>query len=85
MQTPESRREFEHNINLIVDEAHRIDDAPQDTLESFLIFTYPQLKKMRFLPNGRINLNTVDEELRLQANSKNQFSKMEPFYDDVED
>lgn len=84
MLGPESRTEFEHNINLLFDEAEHISTASKDAQQSFFIFTYPRLKKVRKLPNGRLDLNTVDEGLRLNANTKNFMESLGPFEDEIE-
>ncbi|WP_433863825.1 hypothetical protein [Sphingobacterium thalpophilum] len=84
MKTPESRQEFEHNLNLLVEEGLSMDRAPDEILKSFLIFTFPSLKKVKYLPNGRINFNTVDEDLRLNANSKNHLRNIAPFWEESE-
>lgn len=85
MQGPESRSEFEHNINLLIDEAEHISTASKGAQQSFFIFTYPRLKEVRKLPNGRLDLNTVDESLRLNANTKNFMRNLGPFEGDIED
>lgn len=79
MQVPESRGDFEHNINLLIDEAKNISTASEEVQGSFYFFTYPQLKKVRKLPNGRLDINTVDESLRLNANTKNHMAGLPPF------
>lgn len=79
MDAPESRDEFEHNINLLVEEAKHIADASEGQRQSFFIFTYPRLKEVRKLPNGRLDLNTVDKSLRLNANTKNFMQNFGPF------
>ena len=79
MDDPESRGEFEHNINLLIEEAKHITTASEGQRQSFFIFTYPRLMKVRKLPNGRLDLNTVDESLRLDANTKNYMSSLGPF------
>jgi hypothetical protein len=40
--------------------------------------TLTQLKDIEFLPNGRINFNSVDESLRLQANMQHWMKLMPP-------
>ncbi len=85
MDTPESRGEFEHNINLLIEEAENITSASEGQRQSFLYFTYPRLKEVRKLPNGRLDLNTVDESLRLNANTKNYMASLGPFEGSVEE
>lgn len=82
INTPVSREEFEHNINLLREQAEHISEASEAAINSFWTFTYPQLEKARILPNGRINLQTIDESLRLSANTKKFMESLEPFEDD---
>lgn len=79
MDAPVSREELEHNINLLLEKAKYIGNASEDAIRSFMVFTYPELKKLRKLPNGRVDLHTIDESLRLNANSQNFMESLEPF------
>jgi hypothetical protein len=79
MDAPESRSEFEHNINLLFEEAENFADFSEGQQQSFLIFTYPRLREVGHLPNGRLDINTVDESLRLNANTKNYMQRLGPF------
>jgi len=85
MDSPESRSEFEHNINLLIEEAENIALASEGQRQSFYIFTYPRLKEVKKLPNGRLDLNTVDESLRLNANTKNHMRSLGPFEESTDD
>lgn len=86
MKTPLSREEFEHNINLLMEKARHISKASESAQGSFMYFTYPSLSKVRNLPNGRLNLQTVDEGLRLDANTANHMSNMDAMeYDSLGD
>lgn len=40
-------------------------------IQSLVAFTFDDLKKLRAIPNGRVNLLTINESLRLQANMQN--------------
>lgn len=84
MDTPDSREEFEHNTNLILEESNNMEDAAESAIGSFMTFTYPELAKLRKLPNGRLNLLTVTEQLRLNANTRNMMSKLDPLEIDEE-
>lgn len=79
MDAPESRSEFEHNINLLFDEAENFATLSEGQQQSFLYFTYPRLREVGHLPNGRLDINTVDEGLRLNANTKNHMQRLGPF------
>lgn len=85
MDAPVSREEFEHNINLLREQAENIMDAPESAKGSFIYFTYPELQKLRNLPNGRINLHTIDESLRLNANTQNFMESLRQMEDEDEE
>jgi len=65
----DSRFEFEQKLNLLAEKIinRRISFA-QHTRK-----TMDSLTKVRKLPNGRIDLNTVDEMVRVTANSVSHF------------
>lgn len=72
VDTPNERGEFEHNIFLLIEEVYRaVDQNDEASLGSLGAFTIEPLKKVRKLPNGRVNLITIDESLRLQGNMRN--------------
>lgn len=85
MYGPQSRKEFEHNIYQLLEEAEHINSASEGAQRSFYIFTYPRLKEVGKLPNGRLDLNTVDESLRLNANTKNYMRSLRLFEGDTEE
>jgi len=77
MPPPRTRGEFEYNISLIFEDASRKIDSKQ--FDPFFVQrTLPQLNDIKFLPNGRINFNSVDESIRLQANMQNWMQFMPP-------
>ena len=77
MPPPSTRAEFEHNIGLSYEAA--LSKLENKQLDPFFVQrTLPQLKDIEFLPNGRINLNSVDESLRLQANMQHWMELMPP-------
>ena len=79
MPPPSTRAEFEHNIGLsYVDALRKLENNQLDPF--FVQRTLPQLKDIEVLPNGRINLNSVDESLRLQANMQHWMELMPPPY-----
>lgn len=74
---PSSRADFEHNIGLSYEDALRkLENNQRDPF--FVQRTLPQLKDIELLPNGRINLNSVDESLRLHANMLHWMELMPP-------
>lgn len=67
---PGTRFEMEANLYLKVEDTERkIDSGNQDLIQNVFWATMPHLKKVKMLPNGRINLVTVNEMIRLQANT----------------
>lgn len=77
MDGPKSRREFEHNIFLLIDNANRIlnNNNNEDQINNFLWATYPHLIKIKNHSNKRVNLMTINEQARLQANMRKWFEK----------
>jgi len=69
MKTPRTRAEFERHFNLL----HR--QIKDDKLCLPVDFILDSLARVRFLPNGRIDFLSVDENARLQANTTAQFSE----------
>lgn len=66
---PTNRNEFEHNMYLVIEDVNnKVRSGNTELIDSVAIFTYSHLKELRWLPNGRINLNTINEQLRLQGN-----------------
>lgn len=71
MITPKNRSEFERNIHLLVD---RINNRNYNIPSIKMIHSFMNVKN---LPNKRLNLLTVDESVRLQANSIANFEWMD--------
>jgi len=63
MQTPMTRAEFEHNLHLLREQIYR----------GRYHGATPGVEKVRFLPNGRIDLLSINELARLEANMMMQF------------
>lgn len=77
MPPPSTRAEFEHNIGLSFEDALKKLSSKQ--LDPFFVQrTLPQINDIEFLPNGRINFNSVDESLRLHANMQHWMELMPP-------
>ena len=69
MPPPTTRMEFEHNIFLSIEEVrYKLENNIKDygLYQSVL----PSLRKVKSLPNHRIDLTTLDEKVRLQSNMK---------------
>lgn len=68
---PTNRLEFEHNMYLVEEDTTRKARSGDDELiKNVAIATWPHLKELKRLPNGRINLLTINEQLRLQGNMR---------------
>ena len=65
----DSRFEFELKLNMLAEKIMK----KQMHLSIHSIRSVESLKKVRKLPNGRIDLNTVDEFVRITANMMGQF------------
>ncbi|MFT4847698.1 MAG: hypothetical protein ACI8ZO_000289 [Flavobacteriales bacterium] len=69
MTPPKTRREMEHNLALLFEDTlNKLKSNNSDSKESVFIFTAPHLKKVKTSPNSRLNLLTINESIRLQAN-----------------
>ncbi len=77
MPPPSNRGEFEHHLALTIESALlKIKNEQLDP--GFMLMTLPRLKDLKFLPNGRIDFNSVDENLRLQANMQHWMELLPP-------
>ena len=77
MQTPITREEFENRLNrlhysIVNGKMHFSSDLQQMPIEELL--------SLRGMPNGRMDLLTVDESVRLNANMMVQFDDV---FDDL--
>jgi len=74
---PKTRSEMEHNIALVFENVlKQIKSENKKSIGTFNHFTLPQLQKLKFLSNGRIFLNSIDERLRLQGNTLDNLESM---------
>ncbi len=70
MRTPDTREEFERRMNLLREQILQGKiHFPAD-----LRGPIDGLMRVRMLPNGRIDLLSIDEATRLEANMMNQFA-----------
>ncbi|SMO37866.1 hypothetical protein SAMN06265218_101354 [Fodinibius sediminis] len=68
---------MEHNIALVFENAlNQIKSGNETPVDSFTHFTLPHIQKLKFLPNGRVLLSSIDERLRLQGNTLNNLKFM---------
>lgn len=73
MKTPETRAEFEHRLNLLSSRLHQ----GKMHFSKEVVRTLDGLLRVRVLPNGRIDLLSIDEFTRLQANMMLQLANMD--------
>lgn len=67
MPPPSNRAEFEHNIGMTIEMAYR--KIEKNQLDPFFVQrTIPRLEQLKSTPNGRIDFDSVDEQLRLESN-----------------
>jgi hypothetical protein len=79
MPPPENRSEFEHNIGLIYEDG--LSKAKLENKESLMNFKWAvgdNLQKVNFLPNGRIDLLSINENLRLYGNTMHWMNFLPP-------
>ena len=77
MPPPTTRAEYEHNLFLLADDIERHKDDSH-----YLFGRYrnlgESLEHTRYLPNRRIELATIDEQVRLHANMHNWMKLLPP-------
>jgi hypothetical protein len=71
---PSSREKFERNLNFLAEALNR----GQFIVARGLSHTIDGLKRVRYLPNHRVDLLTVDESTRLNANMMMRFRDRVP-------
>ncbi|WP_455591924.1 hypothetical protein [Bacteroides sp.] len=67
MPSPKSRTELEHNIYMVLEEYYQ-KQKDLNALRNFLWAIADDLEKLEFTPNGRLNISTINESLRLHGN-----------------
>ncbi len=77
--TPKNRAEFEHNIAQIYESGLRKSEYEnKSSFENFVTSVGKDLQKVNFLPNGRLDLLSINESLRLHGNSMNWMKLLPP-------
>jgi len=77
MPPPKTRFEMEHNLNLVIEDfTGKIESKNDDLIQNAMWATYKHLKDVKKTPNGRINMITYNEQIRLQANMKEWMKNM---------
>lgn len=70
MPPPENRMEFEHNVYLTIENTYKhLESGDPGRIANLQWSTLPHLQKVRKLPNTRIDMTTVNQQLRLQSNT----------------
>jgi len=73
----ETRREFERNVFLVLEDfTRKVDGDNEELRQNALWSAGSHLKRVRTLPNGRIDLLTIDEGLRNMGNMHNWMRSM---------
>ena len=68
----ESRQEFERNVFLVQEDFERKINGENEELAANAYWSsHSHLKRLRALPNGRVDLMTIDEGLRNMGNMFN--------------
>lgn len=79
MPPPANRSEFEHNLGLILEDGiSKFESKDKDSIANFQWAIGKDLQKLNLLPNGRINLLSINESLRLHGNSMHWMSFLPP-------
>jgi len=73
MKTPRNRLEFERNFNLLAEKMYQ----GKMHFGKNVMHGVDSLTRIQKLPNGRIDLLTINESARLQANMMNNFPDMD--------
>jgi hypothetical protein len=69
MPPPRTRYEMEHNLGLVIEDfTAKIESKDEGLIQNAIWATYRHLKDVKKTPNGRINMITYNEQIRLQAN-----------------
>ncbi|MGJ8632320.1 MAG: AVAST type 1 anti-phage system protein Avs1c [Luteolibacter sp.] len=69
MNTPLTRGDFERNFNLL---RQQLDEGK---MQFPIDYPMDSLLRIRLLPNGRLNLLSIDEMARINANTAGHFTK----------
>lgn len=69
MPPPKTRVELERNVYLLIEEIRSAKERNnEELLANRSFFTFPHLRKLRYFPNLRMVIGTINEPLRNQAN-----------------
>ena len=77
MPPPTTRAEFEHNVYLLIDELERNADN-EKYIANRMWALGDSLRHLKYLPNRRVELPTIDEKIRLHANSMDWLKQLAP-------
>ena len=79
--TPRGRSEMEHRVYLSMETTLR-QTRPGQEINPFLVDLLHDLTNINVLPNGRMNIQAINEQVRLHGNSLYSFSFMRGDSDD---
>ena len=71
--TPKGRSEMEHRVYLSMETVLR-QTRPGQEINPFAVDLLRDLAKINVLPNGRMNIQAINEQVRLHGNSLHSFS-----------
>jgi hypothetical protein len=68
--TPEDRQGLERSIAFVFEHTLRaFESGDEQRIGSAMIFTVGGLEEIQTLPNGRLDMNSVEKPIRLQGNT----------------
>ncbi len=69
MPSPKNRYEMEHNFYLALEDFNKkIESGDVGLMQNALWATGRHIKNVRMTPNGRVDVGTINEMMRLQSN-----------------
>lgn len=71
MIPPKTRSEMEHNFFLALEDFNeRINSGDQDRIENAVWAMAEPIKRVKKTPNNRVDVSTINRNMRLKANMK---------------
>ncbi|SIT07586.1 hypothetical protein SAMN05421786_1056 [Chryseobacterium ureilyticum] len=71
MIPPKKRSEMEHNFFLALEDFNqRINSGDKDRIENAVWATAEHIKRVKTTPNNRVDVSTINKNMRLQANMR---------------
>jgi hypothetical protein len=71
MIPPKKRSEMEHNFFLALEDFNQsINSGDKDRIEKAVWATAEHIKRVKKTPNNRVDVSTINKNMRLQANMR---------------